>query len=97
MTEYLAEGLKEVKVFVDLALNHVGDNPHDMDKVRNLRTVITGYAPLIFQMTAETTFLERCREVACNIKADPDLPAKLVSKKYFAHDLMKQTQGFQYM
>ncbi|XP_070197743.1 E3 ubiquitin-protein ligase rnf213-alpha-like isoform X2 [Littorina saxatilis] len=70
--------MKEVKVFVDLALNYVGDDPKEMDKVRNLRAVITGYAPLIFQ-TGAASFLERCREVAGNIRADPELPAKLKS------------------
>ena len=73
------DGMKEVKVFVDMALNYVGDDPKEMDKVRHLRAVITGYAPLIFK-TGSETFLDRCREVAKNIKADRELPAKLVSQ-----------------
>ena len=73
------DGMKEVKVFVDLALNYVGDDPREVDKVRNLRAVVTGYAPLIFQTVGEATFLERCQEVVRNITEDPQLPAKFVS------------------
>lgn len=72
--------MKEVKVFLDMALNYVGDDPREMDKVRNLRSVITGFAPLIFP-SGEASFLERCQEVARNLKADKDLPKKLVSCK----------------
>ena len=72
--------MKEVKVFVDMALNYVGDDPKEMDKVRHLRAVITGYAPLIILTGSETGFLDRCREGARNIRADRELPAKLVSQ-----------------
>ena len=73
------DGMKEVKVFVDLALNYVGDDPREVDKVRNLRAVISGYAPLIFQTVGEATFLKRFQEVVRNITEDPHLPAKFVS------------------
>ena len=77
-----SDGQRDVKVFVDLALNYVGDNPIDMDKVRNFQQVIAGYAPLIFQSAGDTeTFLGRCRKVFDNVEVDPMLPAKLVSMR----------------
>ena len=92
------DGMKELKVFVDMALNYVGDDPKEMDKVRHLRAVITGYAPLIFQTGSEMTFLDRCCEVARNIKADRELPAKLVSQshcpqRFLSFVCLTQTSG----
>ena len=87
LSSFLA-GLKELKVFVDLAFMSAGDEPMSIKKVQCLHAAVTGYAPLIFDLkqTADThetridyrELLDICRVVWKELAADPNLAQKLV-------------------
>lgn len=74
-------GLKELKVFVDLASISAGEGDYEIDKVNCLHSATTGYSPLIFSLDQNcdaALFLHRCEEVWKELKADSKLPKKLV-------------------
>lgn len=53
----------------------------EVAKVKCLHAATTGYAPLIFNLGDKcdySKFLEQCKLVWKELKADPDLPIKLV-------------------
>ena len=80
---YYYLGLKELKVFVDLASISAGEGDMEVAKVKCLHAATTGYAPLIFNLDDQcdyNKFLEQCKLVWKELKADPDLPLKLVRK-----------------
>ncbi|XP_060599995.1 E3 ubiquitin-protein ligase RNF213-like [Ruditapes philippinarum] len=73
--------LKELKVFVDLALISAGDDPLMMDKVECLHTAVTGYAPLIFELDPMSDYkdlLERCQVVWKELESNDNLPQMLI-------------------
>ncbi|OPL21619.1 hypothetical protein AM593_05982, partial [Mytilus galloprovincialis] len=72
-------GLKELKVFVDLASISAGEGDYEIDKVNCLHSATTGYSPLIFSLDQNcdaALFLHRCEEVWKELKADSKLPKK---------------------
>jgi hypothetical protein len=74
-------GLKELKVFVDLASISAGEGDYEIDKVNCLHSATTGYAPLIFSLDLEcgtTVFLGKCEEVWKELASNRNLPKKLV-------------------
>jgi hypothetical protein len=78
---YILAGLKELKVFVDLASISAGEGDMEIAKVNCLHSATTGYAPLIFNLEKECDskmFLEKCQEVWKELDANPNLPEKLV-------------------
>ncbi|XP_053396009.1 E3 ubiquitin-protein ligase rnf213-alpha-like [Mercenaria mercenaria] len=74
------EGLKELKVFVDLAFMSAGDEPINIARVQCLHSAVTGYAPLIFDLKPTSGYkdlLQHCTVVWKELDANPKLPAKL--------------------
>ena len=79
------EGLRELKVFVDLALISAGEQPMDIDRVQALNTAVLGYSALIFDLTPGSDYnvlLSKCQEVWKELETNRSLPQKLVSIKY---------------
>lgn len=71
-------------MFVDLASISAGEGAMEVAKVKCLHAATTGYAPLIFNLGDKcdySKFLEQCKLVWKELKADPDLPIKLVRIK----------------
>lgn len=71
-------------MFVDLASISAGEGDMEVAKVKCLHAATTGYAPLIFNLGDQCDykkFLEQCKRVWKELKADPDLPIKLVRNK----------------
>ncbi|KAL3881536.1 hypothetical protein ACJMK2_027968, partial [Sinanodonta woodiana] len=82
LKESMKGGMKELKVFVDLASISAGDGDMEIDKVNCLHAAITGYAPLVFDLDVNFGYKilrERCNLVWEALEADPELPQKLVS------------------
>ncbi|XP_053390338.1 E3 ubiquitin-protein ligase rnf213-alpha-like, partial [Mercenaria mercenaria] len=73
-------GLKELKVFVDLAFMSAGDEPINIARVQCLHSAVTGYAPLIFDLDESCGYkqlLNLCAVVWKELEANPKLPEKL--------------------
>ncbi|XP_053396010.1 E3 ubiquitin-protein ligase rnf213-alpha-like [Mercenaria mercenaria] len=73
-------GLKELKVFVDLAFMSAGDEPINIARVQCLHSAVTGYAPLIFDLDERSGYkelLNLCAVVWKELDANPKLPDKL--------------------
>ncbi|KAL4233165.1 hypothetical protein ACF0H5_007850 [Mactra antiquata] len=73
-------GLKELKVFVDLAFLSAGDEPMNIARVQCLHSAVTGYAPLIFDLTPDCGYeklLEHCAIVWKELEANRNLPKML--------------------
>ncbi|KAK3585590.1 hypothetical protein CHS0354_036776 [Potamilus streckersoni] len=98
LRESMKGGVRELKVFVDLASISAGEGDMEIDKVNCLHAAITGYAPLIFDLKKNSDYrilLEKCRMVWDALEADPNLPQKLES---ISHQLdwlqsVKQAHG----
>ncbi|KAK3577640.1 hypothetical protein CHS0354_012884, partial [Potamilus streckersoni] len=98
LRESMKGGVRELKVFVDLASISAGDGDMEIAKVNCLHAAITGYAPLIFDLDENSDYrilLEKCRMVWDALEADPNLPQKLES---ISHQLdwlqsVKQAHG----
>ncbi|KAL3881508.1 hypothetical protein ACJMK2_027940, partial [Sinanodonta woodiana] len=76
----MTEGLKELRVFVDLASRSAGEGAMEIDKVNCLHAATTGYAPLIFDLAEASGYrelLDKCKILWRDLKADPNLPRKL--------------------
>lgn len=74
-------GLKELKVFLDFVSISAGER--DVERIKCFHAATTGYAPLIFNLGDKcdySKFLEQCKLVWKELKADPDLPLELVRK-----------------
>ncbi|CAC5418279.1 RNF213 [Mytilus coruscus] len=98
LRETMPSGLKELKVFVDLASISAGEGDYEIDKVNCLHSATTGYSPLIFSLDQDcdaALFLHRCEEVWKELKADSKLPKKLVDTQRQLDWLksVKQTHG----
>ncbi|XP_052062678.1 E3 ubiquitin-protein ligase rnf213-alpha-like isoform X2 [Mytilus californianus] len=81
LTESMPAGLKELKVFVDLASISAGELPYEIAKVNCLHSATTGYAPLIFNLEKKCDtelFLKKCEEVWKELESNCNLPEKLV-------------------
>ncbi|XP_033741838.1 E3 ubiquitin-protein ligase rnf213-alpha-like [Pecten maximus] len=88
LKESMPSGLKELKVFVDLATISAGEGDIEIAKVRCLHSATTGYAPLIFNLTDDIgykDFLNKCELVWKELEADPNLHKKL-------HDTNRQIE-----
>ena len=78
----MTAGLKELKVFVDLAYISAGEGDHEIHKVNCLHAATTGYAPLIFDCDEDcdfNMFLQSCQTVWRELKTNPKLPEMLAS------------------
>ena len=76
-----AGGMKELKVFVDLAMTSAGDDAEKICRVQSLHVAANGYATLIFEMKEESGLeevLAACESVWEELKNTPQLPDKLV-------------------
>ncbi|KAL3881514.1 hypothetical protein ACJMK2_027946, partial [Sinanodonta woodiana] len=81
LRESMKRGLKELKVFVDLASISAGEGDMEIAKVNCLHAAITGYAPLIFDINENSGYqalLEKCQILWKELKADRNLPEKLI-------------------
>ncbi|CAC5422256.1 RNF213 [Mytilus coruscus] len=82
LRDSMPEGIKELKVFVDLAYISTGDDGMEIAKVTCFQSAAIGYAPLIFNLDAKCgykDFLERCEEVWKALDSNPKLPKQLES------------------
>ncbi|KAK3098854.1 hypothetical protein FSP39_023768 [Pinctada imbricata] len=73
-------GLRELKVFVELASISAGEGDMEVAKVNLLHSATTGYSPLIFNLDERCDskiFLEKCQVVWRELESDPYLPRKL--------------------
>ncbi|KAL3881511.1 hypothetical protein ACJMK2_027943, partial [Sinanodonta woodiana] len=91
-------GLKELKVFVDLAMISAGEGDMEIDKVNCLHAATTGYASLIFDLDEDSGYeklLEKCQILWKELKADPDLPKKLLDTNRHLQwlKMVKQAHG----
>ncbi|XP_048239631.1 E3 ubiquitin-protein ligase rnf213-alpha-like [Haliotis rufescens] len=81
LRDSMKDGVKELKVFVDLAFISAGEEPMEIHKVNCFHSATTGYAPLIFNtpQTADyDSFLKNCELVWQELRSDRKLPEKLV-------------------
>ncbi|KAK3585578.1 hypothetical protein CHS0354_036765 [Potamilus streckersoni] len=81
LRESMKGGLKELKVFVDLASISAGEGDMEIAKVNCLHAATTGYAPLIFDLDENSGYealLDKCQILWKELKADQNLPAKLL-------------------
>ncbi|XP_072098539.1 E3 ubiquitin-protein ligase rnf213-alpha-like isoform X2 [Mobula birostris] len=73
-------GLREVKVFVDLASISAGENDMEVDRVACFHDAIMGYSPFIYGLQQKTSFPElmtSVNKIQKALKSDPGLPEKL--------------------
>ncbi|XP_053396346.1 E3 ubiquitin-protein ligase rnf213-alpha-like isoform X3 [Mercenaria mercenaria] len=73
-------GLKELKVFVDLAFMLARDEPISIARIQCLHSAVTGYAPLIFDLDESCGYkqlLNLSAVVWKELEANPKLPDKL--------------------
>ena len=77
--------MKELHVFVDLAFISAGEEPWAIGRVNCFHAAAIGYAPVIFMEKRKDCrhFLQQCRQVFANVKADPKLPEKMVGPAIF--------------
>ncbi|KAK7459431.1 hypothetical protein BaRGS_00038999, partial [Batillaria attramentaria] len=74
----MKDGLRELNVFVDLALMSAGEDTINVASVNCFHAAATGYAPLVFTKIRDGDhLLQQCRQVFRSVHADPDLPEKL--------------------
>ncbi|CAG2192039.1 RNF213 [Mytilus edulis] len=80
LRESMPCGLKELKVFLDLASIFAGEGDMEIDKVKCIHTATIGYAPLIFNLEYCYTkiLLDKCQEIWRELLANPTLPRKLI-------------------
>ncbi|XP_071122875.1 E3 ubiquitin-protein ligase RNF213-like [Mytilus edulis] len=72
--------IKELQVFVDLAMMSAGEGDMSVARVHCLHSATTGYGPLIFNFDencSDKVFLEKCKQVWRVLSADFKLPEKL--------------------
>ncbi|KAL7825428.1 hypothetical protein AOLI_G00326350 [Acnodon oligacanthus] len=72
---------RELNVFVELASAFAGENPMDLDKVRNFRDAVFACAPFIFALDARADFdglMGQIGELKEPVGNDPALSEKLV-------------------
>ncbi|KAK3585575.1 hypothetical protein CHS0354_036762 [Potamilus streckersoni] len=91
-------GLKELKVFVDLAIISAGEGDMEIDKVNCLHAATTGYASLIFDLEEDSGYKEllgKCQILWKELQADPDLPKKLLDTNRHLEwlKMVKQAHG----
>ncbi|XP_063403574.1 E3 ubiquitin-protein ligase rnf213-alpha-like [Mytilus trossulus] len=81
LRESMPCGLKELKVFVNLASISAGEGDMEIDKVNCLYSATNGYAPLIFNLDIHCntkSLLDKCQEVWRELSENPELPRKLI-------------------
>ncbi|XP_071112725.1 E3 ubiquitin-protein ligase rnf213-alpha-like isoform X2 [Haliotis cracherodii] len=98
LRDSMKDGLKELKVFVDLAYISAGEEPMEIHKVNCFHSATTGYAPLIFNTPQDTdyaTFLKNCELVWQELNSDQKLPEKLMDTSRHLRWLkeVKQSHG----
>ncbi|WAR09056.1 R213A-like protein [Mya arenaria] len=84
-------GPKELKVFIELALNTAGENQMNVKKVQCLQEAVDGYSSLIFDLSTNdgyTELLEKCASVWNILEQRPELSEKIL-------DSNRQTSWFQ--
>ncbi|KAK6169915.1 hypothetical protein SNE40_018436 [Patella caerulea] len=87
---HFSEGLKELKVFVDLAFISAGEGDLDIDKVNCFHAVTSAFAPLIFDLKQDSKFdevMNKCNLVWKELQNDKNLTNKL-------HDTNNQLDWF---
>ncbi|XP_046581771.1 E3 ubiquitin-protein ligase rnf213-beta-like, partial [Haliotis rubra] len=94
----MKDGVKELKVFVDLAFISAGEEPMEIHKVNCFHSATTGYAPLIFNTPKNAdydTFLKNCELVWQELRSDEELPNKLTECSRFLNWLkeVKKSHG----
>ena len=68
-----------------LATSSGGKDDHTQDKLSNLRTVASGFGPLIYNLKEDTGFsvlTQRCTFIWEVLKKNPCLPNMLVRKTF---------------
>ncbi|ESO94720.1 hypothetical protein LOTGIDRAFT_232244 [Lottia gigantea] len=73
LKETMKDGLKELKVFVDLAFISAGEGDLEIDRVNCFHTVTSTFAPLIFDLTAKSnfeTFMGKCDMIFKDMDSD---------------------------
>ena len=68
---------------VDLAMISAGEEPIEVDRVSCFNSAVMGFSPLVFNLRSNeglTDLLSACEEVWENIKADPSILKKWVSR-----------------
>ncbi|XP_041354575.1 E3 ubiquitin-protein ligase rnf213-alpha-like [Gigantopelta aegis] len=96
LRQSMKAGLKELKVFVDLAYISAGEGDHEIQKVNCLHAATTGYAPLVFdcdQQCDYSMFLQSCQSVWRELKSNPNLPEMLRDTCCFLQWLKEVSQS----
>ncbi|KAK3585581.1 hypothetical protein CHS0354_036768 [Potamilus streckersoni] len=98
LRESMPGGLKELKVFVDLAMTSAGEGDMEIAKVNCLHAATTGYASLIFDLDEDSGYkelLDKCETIWNTLKVDKNLPTKLLDAYHLLEQLktVKQAHG----
>ncbi|XP_041354587.1 E3 ubiquitin-protein ligase rnf213-alpha-like [Gigantopelta aegis] len=96
LRDSMKAGLKELKVFVDLAYISAGEGDHEIHKVNCLHAATTGYAPLVFDCNEQcdyNMFLQSCQSVWRELKSNPNLPEMLRDTCRFLQWLKEVSQS----
>lgn len=75
-------GLKELKVFMELATISAGENDADIDRLASFETAVMGYGPLLYSLPQNVGFKEffdYAKQVLDTLNKDEKLGDKLVS------------------
>ncbi|XP_053385748.1 E3 ubiquitin-protein ligase RNF213-like [Mercenaria mercenaria] len=82
------DGLRELKVFVDLAMMSAGDDTEKVSRVQSLHAGVTGYSSLVFGLQQDSDyvqFINQCVPVFHELDNTPLLPEKLEHANRFLH------------
>lgn len=75
-------GLKDLKVFMELATISAGENDADIDRLASFETVVMGYGPLLYSLPKHAgfeEFIDCAKQVWDILDKDKKLVDKLVS------------------
>ena len=70
------KNLNEIRTFVDISLSAHGNDSIDYDKITSFSSVCNNFAPLIFEISAETScdmLVANCKMVVENVKINKNL------------------------
>lgn len=75
-------GLRDLKVFMELATISAGENDADIDRLASFETAVMGYGPLIYSLSENAgfeKFMDHAKQVWDTLDKDEKLLDKLVS------------------
>ncbi|KAK6169753.1 hypothetical protein SNE40_020742 [Patella caerulea] len=98
LKETMKEGLRELKVFIDLAFISAGEGDYEIDKMNCFHAVTYAFAPLIFDLKQDSSFdevMKKCDLVWKELQNDKNLPQELrdTNKELEWFKVVRQSHG----